>query len=50
MICPCPKNGPTYRGKVKKEGGKMQFPCLVDPNTGERMYESDRIVGYLFEQ
>ena len=49
MVYPCPKNGPTYRPKVEEEGGKMQFPYLVDPNTGERMYESDRIVGYLFE-
>jgi glutathione S-transferase len=50
MVYPCPKNGPTYRPKVQEEGGKMQFPYLVDPNTGERMYESDRIVGYLFDR
>ena len=50
MVYPCPKNGPTYRPKVEAEGGKMQFPYLVDPNTGEKMYESDRIVGYLFER
>jgi len=50
MIFPCPKGGPTYRPKVEKEGGKMQFPYLVDPNTGEKMYESDQIVAYLFER
>jgi glutathione S-transferase len=50
MVYPCPKGGPTYRAKVEKEGGKMQFPYLVDPNTGESMYESDQIVAYLFAQ
>ena len=48
VVYPCPKNGPTYRAKVKAEGGKTQFPYLVDPNTGERMYESDAIIRYLF--
>lgn len=49
MIYPCPKGGSVYRDKVIAEGGKAQFPYLVDPNTGRRMYESDDIVDYLFE-
>jgi glutathione S-transferase len=50
VIYPCPKNGPTYRPQVAKEGGKMQFPFLKDPNTGASLYESDEIVRYLFEK
>lgn len=49
-IYPCPRNAPRFRAEVKKRGGKAQFPYLVDPNTGEEMYESDDIVRYLFEQ
>ena len=50
LIYPCPKGGPTYRPKVEEEGGKMQFPFLKDPNTGQKMYESDEIVRSLFEK
>ena len=49
MVYPCPPGGSVYREKVIAEGGKAQFPYLVDPNTGARMYESDDIVDYLFE-
>jgi glutathione S-transferase len=49
VIHPCPKGGKRFRAKVKKMGGKAQFPYLVDPNTGKAMYESDHIVRYLFE-
>lgn len=49
MIYPCPKGGKRYRPLAKKLGGKMQFPLLVDPNTGKTMYESMDIVAYLFE-
>ena len=42
MVYPCPKGGPRYREEVKRRGGKAQFPYLVDPNTGQAMYESDR--------
>ena len=49
MIYPSPHGGTVYRQKVIAEGGKSQFPYLVDPNTGRRMYESDDIVDYLFE-
>ena len=49
MIYPCPKNGPRFREEVVARGGKAQFPYLVDPNTGEEMYESDDIAAYLYE-
>jgi len=48
MIYPCPKGGTVFRPKAVEMGGKAQFPYLVDPNTGTRMYESDDIVTYLF--
>ncbi|MEO8876409.1 MAG: glutathione S-transferase N-terminal domain-containing protein, partial [Polyangiaceae bacterium] len=46
IVYPCPKNG-RFRDAVKKRGGKMMFPFLIDPNTGKQMYESDDIVRYL---
>ena len=46
MIYPCPRGG-RYREVVKERGGKLQFPYLVDPNTGRSMYESDDIIRYL---
>jgi glutathione S-transferase len=46
IVYPCPKNG-RFRDQVKKRGGKMMFPFLIDPNTGKEMYESDDIVRYL---
>ena len=48
IIYPCPKGGQRFRPKVIEMGGKAQFPYLVDPNTGEQMYESMDIVTYLF--
>ena len=48
-IYPCPKNGQRFRPLVAEEGGKTQFPYLVDPNTGVAMYESLDIIEYLFE-
>ena len=48
-ILPCPKQGERFRPEVVERGGKAQFPYLVDPNTGEEMYESLDIVAYLFE-
>ena len=47
MVYPCPKDGPRYREEVRRRGGKAQFPYLVDPNSGQAMYESDDIVRYL---
>ncbi len=49
MVYPCPKQGPRFREHVIREGGKAQFPWLVDPNTGDSLYESDAIVKHLFE-
>lgn len=48
-IYPCPKSGERFRPEVVARGGKAQFPYLVDPNTGDEMYESLDIVAYLFE-
>src|SRR5215510_4471812 len=48
MVYPCPKGGLRFREEVRRRGGKAQFPYLVDPNTGQEMYESDDIVRYLF--
>ncbi len=49
-IRPCPKGGPRFREQVKAQGGKYQFPYLVDPNSGKQMYESDDIIAYLFQE
>lgn len=50
VVYPCPKGGKRFRGAVKAEGGKYQFPYLVDPNTGVSMYESADIATYLFRE
>ena len=49
-VYPCPKRGPRFRPEVVRRGGVPMFPYLVDPNTGEEMYESDDIVRYLFDR
>ncbi|TKY53096.1 anaphase-promoting complex subunit 7 [Spatholobus suberectus] len=49
LFYPCPRNGPNFRPKVLQMGGKLQFPYMVDPNTGVSMYESDDIIRYLVE-
>jgi glutathione S-transferase len=46
-IYPCPKGGTRFRPKATGLGGKEQFPFLVDPNTGQQLYESADIVRYL---
>lgn len=48
MIHPCPRGGTRYRPEAEALGGKAQFPFLVDPNTGERLYESADIIEYLY--
>ena len=50
IVYPCPKGGKRFREKVKAEGGRYQFPYLVDPNTGVAMYESADIADYLFAE
>lgn len=47
MIYPCPLGGTRYRPQVMERGGKAQFPYLVDPNTGEALYESADIIDHL---
>ncbi len=47
MILPCPRGGTRHRPQALALGGKLQFPFLVDPNTGTQMYESNDIVAYL---
>jgi glutathione S-transferase len=41
-----PKGTPK-RDDLAKRGGKAQVPYLIDPNTGDEMYESDGIVAHL---
>ncbi|WP_312967806.1 glutathione S-transferase N-terminal domain-containing protein [Acinetobacter gerneri] len=48
-VYPCPKGGEKYRKIVKEKGGKLQFPFLVDENTGEQLYESQEIIHHLFK-
>lgn len=48
VIYPCPHGGTVHRPRAVALGGKAQFPFLVDPNNGKRLYESDDIVAYLF--
>jgi anaphase-promoting complex subunit 7 len=36
------------REELRKRGGKMMVPYLIDPNTAVAMYESDQIVRYLY--
>ncbi|HUP90877.1 MAG TPA: glutathione S-transferase N-terminal domain-containing protein [Solimonas sp.] len=47
MIYPCPSGGTRFRPRAQLLGGKQQFPFLVDPNTGARLYESAEIAEYL---
>jgi glutathione S-transferase len=49
-IRPCPKGGMRFRPEAKRIGGDARFPFLIDPNTGEAMYESANIVRYLYER
>jgi glutathione S-transferase len=48
LIRPCPHGGKRFRPRVRRGGGKQLFPYLVDPNTGEAMYESADIIDYLY--
>ncbi len=46
-IFPCPRGGSRFRSEVQRRGGKLQFPFLVDPNTGTELFESAQILHYL---
>jgi glutathione S-transferase len=47
LVYPCPRGGKRFRAKVQARGGKQQYPFLIDPNTGARLYESAEIIAYL---
>ncbi len=47
-VRPCPKGGPNFRPWVTEHGGRTMFPFLVDPNTGDSLYESDDIIAHLY--
>lgn len=49
LVRPCPKGGNRFRPEVVARGGKAQFPYLIDPNTGDELYESADIVRHLFQ-
>jgi glutathione S-transferase len=40
-------HGSTRRDELRRLGGKVQVPYLVDPNSGVAIYESDDICTYL---
>ena len=40
--------GGKRREELRKLGGKMMVPYLIDPNTAVAMYESDQVVRYLY--
>jgi len=57
IVYPCPREtlmsygvclNSRYRPEVKKEGGVIMFPFLVDPNKGVKLYNSDDIIRYLW--
>ncbi|AMW78968.1 glutathione S-transferase [Acinetobacter sp. TGL-Y2] len=48
-VYPCPKGGSKYREQAQALGGKMQFPFFVDENTGEQLYETQKIIHHLFK-
>jgi glutaredoxin len=45
-----PRGESPKREALKRRGGKIQVPYLVDPNTGTELYESRDIVAYLERQ
>lgn len=47
LVRPCPKGGLRFRPLAREQGGREQFPYLVDPNTGVALYESAAIIDYL---
>ncbi len=47
-LCLPVAQGSPRRAVLKRRGGKVQVPFLIDPNTSTSMYESDDIVAYLF--
>lgn len=50
VIYPCPKGGDRFRNRAVELSGDERFPLLVDPEQGEVVQESTRIVGYLWRK
>lgn len=50
MILPVPKGGKRFRQRLTKLGGKGKVPFLYDPNTGQKLYESEAIAEYLYKE
>jgi len=57
LVYPCPRETlmsygvclhSRYRPEVKKEGGVIMFPFLVDPSKNVKLYNSDDIIRYLW--
>jgi len=48
-IRPCPEGASDHRAELTRIGGKEQIPLLLDPNTMAVVYDSDKIVDYLYE-
>ncbi len=46
---PCPEGELAHRAELVSKGGEEHIPLLIDPNNGRQLYESRRIVRYLFE-
>lgn len=43
----CARGAAAKRRQAVDRGGQQKFPFLVDPNTGEQLYESELILTYL---
>src|SRR5258705_9439492 len=39
IVYPCPKGGPTWRPRMREQGGRALVPHLVGPNTGRALCE-----------
>ena len=47
-IRPCPKQGTRFRPEAIDRAGKRSFPFMIDPNTGDEMFESADIIRHLY--
>lgn len=59
LSLPCPREtlkmrgyckDSRFRNEMKAQGKRLQFPYLDDPNTGAQLYESGRIMEYLWKE
>jgi glutathione S-transferase len=49
-IHPVPKGGSRFKAALVALGGKPKVPFLHDPNTNQKLYESEAIAEYLYAQ